>query len=140
MANTPTRRVIAVEEHFVTDHYWSETEKLAVPPGEEPEHAFMLSFPRNGYMRPRLTNVQKRLEEMDAAGIDVSVLSLNPPGVQIYADTARASSLAKEMNDALAELIHQHPGRFAGIGAVAPQDPDAAAAEVTRVVRLSGNR
>ena len=62
MANTPTRRVIAVEEHFVTDHYWSETEKLAVPPGEEPEHAFMLSFPRNGYMRPRLTNVQKRLD------------------------------------------------------------------------------
>jgi 5-carboxyvanillate decarboxylase len=125
-------------EHFVTDHYWSETEKLAVPPGEEPEHAFMLSFPRNGYMRPRLTNVQKRLEEMDAAGIDVSVLSLNPPGVQIYADTARASSLAKEMNDALAELIHQHPGRFAGIGAVAPQDPDAAAAEVTRVVETLG--
>jgi predicted TIM-barrel fold metal-dependent hydrolase len=28
MANTPTRRVIAVEEHFVTDHYWSETDAV----------------------------------------------------------------------------------------------------------------
>jgi 5-carboxyvanillate decarboxylase len=138
MAGTRTKRVIAVEEHFVTDRYWSETQNLAVPRDEEPEHAFMANFPRNDYIHPRFTNVEKRLEDMDAAGIDLSVLSLNPPGVQIYADTARATGLAKEMNDALAELIHQHPGRFAGLGAVAPQDPQAAAAEVTRVVRMLG--
>lgn len=98
----------------------------------------MLNFPRNPQMRPRFTNIQTRLDEMDAAGIDVSVLSLNPPGVQIYADTARATSLAREMNDTLAGLIRQHPGRFAGLGAVAPQDPDAAAAEVSRVTGTLG--
>jgi len=137
MAGMRTKRVIAVEEHFVTDRYWSETQNLAVPRDEEPEHAFMANFPRNGYIHPRFTNVEKRLEDMDAAGIDLSVLSLNPPGAQIYADTARATGLAKEMNDALAELIHQHPGRFAGLGAVAPQDPQAAAAEVIRALRIS---
>jgi 5-carboxyvanillate decarboxylase len=138
MTNTPKKRVIAVEEHFVTERYWSETENLAVYRGEEPEHAFMLNFPHSEYMRPRFTNVQKRLEEMDAAGIDVSVLSLNPPGVQIYSDTERAISLAKEMNDALAELIRQHTGRFAGVASVAPQDPDAAAAEVVRTIETLG--
>jgi 5-carboxyvanillate decarboxylase len=99
MADTPARRVIAVEEHFVTDHYWSQTENLAVPSGEEPEHQFMLNFRRSAQMRPRFTNIHTRLAEMDAAGIDVSVLSLNPPGVQIYADTARAASLAQDIND-----------------------------------------
>jgi hypothetical protein len=138
MTNTPKQRVIAVEEHFVTERYWSETENLAVSRGEEPEHAFMLNFPHSEYMCPRFTNVQKRLEEMDAAGIDVSVLSLNPPGVQIYSDTERAISLAKEMNDALAELIRQHNGRFAGVASVAPQDPDAAAAEVVRTIETLG--
>jgi 5-carboxyvanillate decarboxylase len=138
MGDMPERRVIAVEEHFVTDQYWSQTENLAIPPGEEPEHQFMLTFPRSPEMHPRLTDVQMRLAEMDAAGIDVSVLSLNPPGVQIYADTARATSLAREMNDTLAHLIHQHPGRFAGLGAVAPQDPEAAATEVRRVTETLG--
>jgi 5-carboxyvanillate decarboxylase len=133
MADTTTQRVIAVEEHFVTDHYWAETGDLAVRPGEEPERAFMLNFPRDPQMCPRFTNIQTRLAEMDASGIDVSVLSLNPPGVQIYSDTARAVSLPREMNDTLAELIRQHPGRFVGLGAVAPQDPAAAAAEVSRV-------
>jgi 5-carboxyvanillate decarboxylase len=98
----------------------------------------MLNFPRNQQMRPRFTNIQSRLAEMDTAGIDVSVLSLNPPGVQIYADTARATSRAREMNDTLAELIRAQPGRFAGLGAVAPQDPQAAAAEVSRVTGALG--
>ena len=34
MAGGTTQRVIAVEEHFATDRYWSETANLAVPPGE----------------------------------------------------------------------------------------------------------
>lgn len=137
MASTP-RRVIAVEEHFVTDRYWSETADLPAPPGEDPELAFVNNFRRSPEMRSRLIDIPTRLAEMDAAGVDVSVLSLNPPGVQIYADTARATALAREMNDALAELIRQHPGRFAGLGAVAPQDPESAAAEVKRVMGIPG--
>jgi 5-carboxyvanillate decarboxylase len=138
MADTTTRRVIAVEEHFVTERYWSETDNLAVAPGEKPEQAFVRNFLQNPRMRLRLSDITTRLAEMDAAGVDLSVLSLNPPGVQIYADAARATSLARDMNDTLAELIRQHPGRFAGLGAVAPQDPVAAASEVIRVIGTFG--
>lgn len=138
MTGTTARRLIAVEEHFATDRYWSEIANLAVAPGEEPEQAFVTNFPRDPVMRPRLSDVPMRLAEMDAAGVDLSVLSLNPPGVQLYADATRATSLARDMNDTLAELIRRHPGRFAGLGAVAPQDPEAAAAEVGRVMGMPG--
>jgi 5-carboxyvanillate decarboxylase len=137
MADT-TRRVIATEEHFATDRFWSETADLRVPADEAPEHAFILNVPQNPRINPRLTTIETRLADMDAAGIDLSVLSLNPPGVQIYSDAARATSIAREMNDALAEIIRQHPTRFAGFGAVAPQDPASAAAEIHRVTATLG--
>ncbi|MCO5969688.1 amidohydrolase family protein [Actinoallomurus soli] len=138
MTSTTRQRVIAVEEHFVTERYWNQTENLAVAPGEEIEQQFVLNFVQNPRMRPRLSDIPTRLAEMDAAGVDLSVLSLNPPGVQIYADAARATSLARDMNDTLAELIRRYPGRFAGLGAVAPQDPEAAATEVSRVIGKLG--
>jgi hypothetical protein len=79
--------VIAVEEHCVKDHYWSKTENLTIPSGEEPERQFMLNFPRRPQLRPRFAKIQTRLAEIDAAGIDVSVLSLvsfrDLPGVPI---------------------------------------------------------
>jgi 5-carboxyvanillate decarboxylase len=82
-------RIVAVEEHFVTDAYLEETAELAVAPGEEPERAFMSNFPKNPEMRRRLTGIETRLAEMDSSGTDLAVLSLNHPGVQIYADTGQ---------------------------------------------------
>jgi hypothetical protein len=46
-------------------------------------------------LRNRLTDMDTRLKEMDQAGVYVSILSLNPPGVQIYDDTKRQSRLFK---------------------------------------------
>jgi 5-carboxyvanillate decarboxylase len=126
--------IIAVEEHFVTERYWQEVSQLAVGAGEGLEQAFMSNFPKNPVMHSRMADVKTHLDEMDQAGIDVSVLSLNPPGVQIYDDSRRAVSLAREMNDVLFERIRTYPDRFCGLGCVAPQDPRAAAAEIRRVM------
>ena len=38
-----------------------------------------------------------------------------------------------EMNDALAKIVADHPTRFAGLGTLAPQEPDAPAQEVKRI-------
>lgn len=134
MATAPKGRVIAVEEHFSTLDLFDEIEKLDVFPGEEPERNVMSLFPKNPRMRSRLADLETRLKEMDDSGTDVSVLSANPPGAQLYSDTARATSLAREMNDILADIIKGNPQRFAGIGSLAPQDPDQAALEVKRVM------
>ncbi|HKH91743.1 MAG TPA: amidohydrolase family protein [Gemmatimonadaceae bacterium] len=73
---------------------------------------------------------------MDAAGIDVQILSQSAPGVQIFAPIAAA--LARESNDQLADAVRRHPTRFAGLAAVAPQDPASAAKEMERAVRTLG--
>ena len=58
------------------------------------------------------------LPEMDAAGIDVQVLSLNSPGVE-QAEVAEQIAISRESNDFLAEAVKKHPTRFAGLGILA---------------------
>jgi 2,3-dihydroxybenzoate decarboxylase len=80
----------------------------------------------------------QRLAAMDAVALDVAVLSLSGPGVQIEPDTAVAVRLAREANDRLAVEVQRRPERYAGFAHLAMQDPKAAAAELTRSVNDLG--
>ncbi|OBI55796.1 amidohydrolase family protein [Mycobacterium sp. E796] len=79
-----------------------------------------------------------RLAEMDEAGIDMQVLSLTSPGLQVDIDAERARTNARFANDHLAKIIAQHPDRFRGFAALPLQDPAAAAAELERAVTEDG--
>ena len=88
---------------------------------------------------PRLIDVQgARLREMDQHGIEMMILSLNAPAVQAIPDVKRAVDIARQANDAMAADVAKHPDRFAGFAALAMQDPEAAAAELTRCVKELG--
>lgn len=76
---------------------------------------------------------ERRIADMDSCGIDLQILSLTSPGVQIF-DAATAVALARSANDELAEAIARYPSRYAGLAAIAPQDPAAAARELERAV------
>jgi 2,3-dihydroxybenzoate decarboxylase/5-carboxyvanillate decarboxylase len=78
-----------------------------------------------------LLDWDERLRVMDEHGVDMHVLSLTAPGVQMF-DTATAVELARLANDVLAEQVAKHPTRFAGLASFAPQDPKAAAREIER--------
>lgn len=80
---------------------------------------------------------EARIRDMDASGIAKQILSLTAPGVQIF-EADMATGLAESVNDQLAEAVRRHPGRFAGLAAVAPQNPAAAARELERGVRKLG--
>lgn len=79
-----------------------------------------------------------RLPEMDAAGIDVQVLSLTVPGLQADIDAPAARDDARLANDYLDRVVAKHPGRFRGFAALPMQDPKAAAEELERAVRELG--
>jgi 2,3-dihydroxybenzoate decarboxylase len=81
----------------------------------------------------------RRIGDMDETGIDKQIISLTGPGVQIF-DAATAVALAQTYNDELGEAVRRHPDRFAGLAAVAPQDPAAAARELERAVTRLGLR
>jgi 2,3-dihydroxybenzoate decarboxylase len=90
---------------------------------------------------PRLLDFQDtRLRLMDAADVEIMVASLNAPAVQAIHDVKRATAVAREANDVLAQEVARRPDRFVGVAALAMQDPDGATAELERCVRELGFR
>jgi predicted TIM-barrel fold metal-dependent hydrolase len=71
---------------------------------------------------------------MDAAGIDMQIVSLTAPGVE-QLEAAEAITLAAESNDFVAEAIKRHPARFGGFAALPTAVPDKAAQELEHRVR-----
>jgi uncharacterized protein len=80
---------------------------------------------------------EQRLSGMDQAGITLQVLSASGPGADLV-DGADGVALARQTNDALAQAIARHPGRFAGFAHLPMREPEAAATELTRAVRELG--
>ncbi|HEY5369443.1 MAG TPA: amidohydrolase family protein [Hanamia sp.] len=78
-----------------------------------------------------------RIKRMDAAGIDMQVLSHVQPGVQTL-DRDTAIRLSKEVNDWLGEIIKTYPTRFAGFAMLPTQSPKDAADELERAVTQLG--
>ena len=79
-----------------------------------------------------------RLRQMDAQGIDVEVLSINPFWYAVDRDVARR--LIRAQNEGLSELCAAHPDRFAALATVALQHPDLAAEQLEEGVRKLGLR
>jgi 2,3-dihydroxybenzoate decarboxylase len=78
-----------------------------------------------------------RLANMDARGIDMQVIALTSPGVQVM-ETPEAISFAAFANDVLADACRRHPTRLVGLAAIAPQAPAAAARELERSIKTLG--
>lgn len=74
---------------------------------------------------------------MDAAGIDVQVLSPVELGVD-QLETAEATERARNINDTLADAVRCHPSRFSGFATLAAAAPDTAADELERMVHEHG--
>ena len=116
---------IALEEHFAIEATLGDSQVFG-------SHVW-------GELGPRLLDIQDlRLAEMDKHGIEMMILSLNAPAVQAIHDVKRAIAVTKQANDVLAENVRRRPGRFAGFAALAMQDPDDAAEELTRCVKKFG--
>jgi aminocarboxymuconate-semialdehyde decarboxylase len=82
---------------------------------------------------PPMTDVAKRLEDMDRVGIDVEVVSLSTPNV-FFADAHHQPEIARMVNDAYAELIANHPARFKAFASIPMDSPDEALKELHRAI------
>ena len=116
--------IIALEEHYL------DPEVKQFYTGTNSQHAPGIT--------ERLDDVgQGRIAEMDAAGIDLQVLSHANPGMQKM-DAETAVRLARGANDRLHETVRSHPDRFAAFAAIPTPDPKAAADELERTVTKLG--
>lgn len=144
--------MIDAEAHYLDLPFLEVLRARTVPPREEHfEDAVRMYIEptapdifqgRNIRLENALADLEDvRLAAMDAAEIDVQVLSLNVPGCEQF-DPTEGAALARERNDLLAESVRRHPDRFVGLAALCP-DPDApevAADELERCVRKLGFR
>jgi predicted TIM-barrel fold metal-dependent hydrolase len=80
-----------------------------------------------------------RIELMNAAGIDVQVLSLTSPGAEGF-EANDAIAIASETNDALAEAIRRFPSRLQGFASLPTVIPQRAAEELESRVKTQGFR
>ena len=83
-------------------------------------------------LREEMYRPQRKLQDMDRAGIDMALISTNIPGPCMLAPHLAVKG-AQAINDAIAELIQQHPDRFAGLASLPWQDVDATIDEIDRV-------
>jgi 2,3-dihydroxybenzoate decarboxylase len=138
-------KVIDLENHFFTIEYIKYLRNRKEPPRETEDedglsmwYTDVLCSPRSFEMENKLLDLgEDRLNEMDAKGIDIQVLSLSPPGVQCF-DAAEGTAWARKVNNELSKVVKQHPDRFIGLACIAPQSPEEAADEIERAVSELG--
>jgi len=90
-------------------------------------------------LEPEFFDPKVRLAMMDASGVSTQVLSLPPPMVY-WASPERALELCRIVNDSLAQLAADHPGRFVACCVVPLQAPELAAEELRRAIEQLGCR
>jgi predicted TIM-barrel fold metal-dependent hydrolase len=111
----PATRTTAAQPHDVIDvhaHYQPPAFRAMGMPG-----------PMNAW------NLQRHIDEMGAAGVARSLLSITTPGVPATGEKARG--LAREANEYAAKLAHDDPARFASFLCLPMDDIDSALKELT---------
>jgi predicted TIM-barrel fold metal-dependent hydrolase len=124
-------RIITLEEHFATPGFLD-------GPGQDLKNAALKFEGRATRLIEGLTDIaDKRIAAMDAAGVDMQVLSLTSPGTE-QLDAADAIALSREVNDFLAAGVKKNPKRFAGFATLPTAAPDKAAAELDARMKSGG--
>jgi predicted TIM-barrel fold metal-dependent hydrolase len=122
-------RTITLEEHFATAAF------LDGPGRDLKEQAEKFNNARAKKVIPELCDLgDKRIAAMDAAGIDLQIVSLTAPGVE-QLEKADALALVRDTNDFLAAAIKKNPKRIGGFAVLPTGEPDKAVLELERRVR-----
>lgn len=143
----PSHPVIDIHNHVATpaveqviEQHYSREEITA----HEPYDLFAgaASIAHNLAMKPtvfpKLTGVAERLRDMDAMRVDVQVLATFVSQYYYWTDGDLGQHLARLQNDNLAEMVRDHPDRFAAVGTVPMQDSARAVSELEYVIQTLG--
>jgi aminocarboxymuconate-semialdehyde decarboxylase len=91
-------------------------------------------FPRGAW------DLEQRFRDMQAAGVDVQVLSNTPQTFLYDQDAGLTAATSALQNDQIAALITAHSGRFHGLATLPMQAPERAAEELRRAMQKLGLR
>jgi 6-methylsalicylate decarboxylase len=115
--------VIDVHSHFHPEAFRPVVERLVGRPWPKGWDAFPHTDTEDA--------IKGRLDYMDAAGVDMQILSVGTHG-PFSTNEVEAVEAAKFLNDSYAELIARHPTRFGGFAALPLPHIDASLREMRR--------
>lgn len=129
-------KIIALEEHLSSKTIGAAVAKTiqeAYPYAQQ----FMHPAPADAPSVPDLFELgEKRIAELDDAGIDMEVVSYTNPTQWLTGDDA--VTLAKQANDTLSQAVKPYPDRFRAFATLPWNNPDAAADELRLTVKELG--
>jgi predicted TIM-barrel fold metal-dependent hydrolase len=127
-------KIIAIEEHWNSASIRDALDRLPDDARDE-----SVAFNAMGDNQARLEDIGPgRIAAMDAAGIDVAILSVVTPATQAL-PAPEAVALARAANDEAADAVRARPDRFRALATLPTSDPQAAAAELERCVTRLGH-
>lgn len=129
-------KIITLEEHFI-DVAISKASADAIERLAPSHRAAYSNYPSHATFEKMTDLGSIRIADMDANGIDMQVLSIGGPGIQLI-PAKEAVPLAIDSNDKLAVAIKANPGRLAGFATLPTTNPQAAADELERTVTKFG--
>jgi predicted TIM-barrel fold metal-dependent hydrolase len=107
---------IDVHTHFVPQTFLDELLGVGITPPQ-------IGYPPKGW------DASQRLALMERHDIDAEMLSLSAPGLRFWRGD-KARTLARELNEDLAEIVRDNPQRFGGFATLPLPDVDAALDEI----------
>jgi aminocarboxymuconate-semialdehyde decarboxylase len=84
---------------------------------------------------PEFHDPEAKVAWMDRVGMDVAVISPAPPIFFYWLKPDAGAEIVRLANDGIARMVAKFPDRLRGMAHLPMQDPDAAIAELERVVR-----
>ncbi|HWH10680.1 MAG TPA: amidohydrolase family protein [Solirubrobacteraceae bacterium] len=127
-------RVIAIEEHWTTSGI---DRALRAQPAGIRDDSVVLND--RGDIPARLLDIgELRVDAMDAAGVDIQILSIAPPGTNGF-PADEAAALSRDANDRASEAVGRYPTRLRAMTTLPMADPDAGVAELRRTAKAAGH-
>lgn len=86
-------------------------------------------------LKDQLENPERRIADMDKAGIGMTILSMAPSQMFYHLEGSLAIEVVRKQNERIAAVVQKYPERFLGMANVPLQNPGIAAAELERAVK-----
>lgn len=138
-----TQMKIDVHNHFYPANFLKELEKhgssvgISVQKDEWGRQVLVQHGNRIVTITPPMNDPMKRLEDMDRAGIDMQILTLSAPSVDVF-PVKTGETLARVVNNEIAEICHNHANRFVGFATLPFLDSDRTLKELERCIEELG--
>lgn len=136
---------IDIHAHLVPRSLWAAAEaqkdwySYRHEPGDGLGTVLGTNGKRTGFSSPKVRlTPDERLQDMDAQGVDMQVVSIHTPLMGYHLDAVQGRALARDVNDEISSMTRQWPTRFAGLATLPVQDVDAAIKELERAVTVLG--